>query len=345
MFKTRRRWLTIANFCDDLKLPQEKVTDLIDQMQRYLKAPIEYSDSENAYRYTEGAINGYRLPDFWLTPDEIICLTKLNHSLNNLCEGLLSEEFEQFYGPIQDALRSRKINSHQFNNRVKYFPKSHQQTFDDHFSTVCSALLERRQLSITYQDSRTETSAHTLCPQLLVHRNDSWMLEAWCHMHRSLRSFSIARIEQAEMLKERSREIAQKNLDIYFDNRYGLNQQRPQLLVLKFNADAAYEVASQCWHFEQSGVWQDDSYVLTLPLIDEENLVKKVLQYLPSVEVVAPESFQQHIRQILTQALERHEKSATACNSPSEMSESKIVKAISSNTVAPTGDAQKLKQA
>lgn len=344
LFKTRRRWLTLADFCDDLNLPPEKVSELIDQMQRYLKTPIEYSTTEQAYRYTEGALNCYRLPEFWLTPDEIICLTRLNHSLNSLRDGFLSEESDQFYSPIQDALRSRKINSHQFNNRVKYIPKAHKQTFDNHFSTVCSALLERRQLSIVYQDGREQTSNHTLCPQLLVHRNDAWMLEAWCHMHRNIRSFSIARIDQAEMLKERSREIAQKNIDIYFDNRYGLNQQRPQLLELKFSGDAAFEVASQCWNIEQSGDWSGENYHLILPLIDEDSLIKKVLQYLPDVEVIQPEGFQQRINQILSQALSRHSKSNTSCNPNPETSESGVVKALAPNS-ASAKDEQTLKQA
>ncbi|GAB2191503.1 helix-turn-helix transcriptional regulator [Sessilibacter sp. MAH2] len=307
LFKTRRRWLSASDISSDLKAPESEVSELLAQMQSFLSAPIEFSEQEQGYRYREGAIANYNLPDFWLSASEIVSLSRLHNNFNGLSRGLLSDEVEGFKSPIEQALRVRKINSDQFYARVKYIPNVQARTFDEVFSIICAGVLERRQIAMHYNNSDGSVSHCTVCPQLLVHRENVWILEAWCHMHRGLRSFNLSRVGNAEVLKSRSREIAQKNLDKYFDNLYGVNQQRPQLVELKFSGDAAYEAASQLWHVDQNGFWQDGHYCLHLPLQNEDALIKRLLPLLPNVQVLQPQALKMRLHSTLTQALKRLE--------------------------------------
>lgn len=78
-----------------------------------------------------------------------------------------------------------------------------------HFQAVGSALLRRRRLVIDYQGRGSgETRQREVSPQRLIHYRDNWYLDAWCHLRRALRSFSVDAIRTVRVLDKDAIEIS-----------------------------------------------------------------------------------------------------------------------------------------
>ena len=92
-----------------------------------------------------------------------------------------------------------------------------------HFQTTASATLQRHRLRITYHlRSKDQVTERTVSPQRLTHYRDAWYLDAWDHLRRALRSFSIDRINHAIELDESAEDIPEARLDEHFASAYGI---------------------------------------------------------------------------------------------------------------------------
>ena len=47
-------------------------------------------------------------------------------------------------------------------------------------------------------------------------------MDAWCHLRRGLRSFSVDAIRKLDLLPARARSVAEKTLKDYFETSYGI---------------------------------------------------------------------------------------------------------------------------
>jgi len=303
LFTTRRRRLTLRDLCTDLRIEPATCQALLVLMKEHLDSPIDYCAETGTYSYPDQACGRYKLPLCWLNPAEFIHLVELNDQLNTPLPGLLHEDLAEMSDGVNQALRKRKLSQYQFERRVKFLSDETPYNFPPLFSSICAGLLDRRQLAITVHADDGEVHSLNVCPQLLLHRNRSWQLTAWCHLHRQLRCFDIARIESVSVLASRAREIAPKNVEVFLGNQFGYNQKQPLTLHLRFQGDSAYQVARQCWHPDQKGEWQGEYYLLQLPLIDQDRLLTQVLSHLPNVQVLSPSQFAERLSAVLQQAL------------------------------------------
>ena len=129
-----------------------------------------------------------------------------------------------------------------------------------------------------------------IIPQL-IHYRDNGYLDAYCHTRNDLRSFSVERIHQAQVLKQAARDVPEKELDGHFAAAYGIFAGTPaHTAVLRFTPERARWVAEEHWHPQQKGHFlEDGSYELRLPYADPRELVMDILKYGPDVEVIGPE--------------------------------------------------------
>lgn len=307
LFSTRRRKLSLETISADLKIEPADTTALIEQMRAYLDAPIEQCPENHDYGYCEARGRDYQLPSFWLNPDEFVLTTRLLQLLSETQPGLLHDDLAQLEGPLNRLLRQRKISLYQFERRVQYQSDEPPYCLQPQLCQLVQGLIDRRQLAITYQDPNDGAVCMNICPQMLSYRAGSWKLAAWCHRQHQLRCFDVARIENAEILTDRSREMAAKNIEKFFANQFGYNQQQPLQLQLKFWGDSAYRVAQQCWHPEQQGHWQEGTFYLSLPLIDQDLLIARLLPHLPDVQVLSPQPFVERFNNLLNKATARQQ--------------------------------------
>jgi predicted DNA-binding transcriptional regulator YafY len=178
------------------------------------------------------------------------------------------------------------------------------------FRTVCSAVLERKQLAFDYRARSTgEKTRRTVSPQRITHYRDNWYLDAWDHERDGLRSFSVDRITAARRLDADARDIDEADLDRHLAGSYGIFSGEPKgWATLVFNERAARWVADERWHSQQQGRFLPDGrYELKVPYSSSRELLMDVLHYGADAEVVAPTALREQARSLLALALSSYD--------------------------------------
>ena len=79
-----------------------------------------------------------------------------------------------------------------------------------------------------------------------------------------------------------------------------------QTATLRFFPRVANEIASQRWHPSQTGRWEKQDYLLTIPYSEPTELVLDILRYGPDCVVEGPEALSALVESRLEQALGRY---------------------------------------
>jgi predicted DNA-binding transcriptional regulator YafY len=183
---------------------------------------------------------------------------------------------------------------------------------DEHaFRSVCSAVLERKQLSFEYRARSTdEKTRRTVSPQRITHYRDNWYLDAWDEDREGLRSFAVDRIGAAKMLDTPARDIADPDLDEHLASSYGIFSGAPKnWATILFSPKAARWVADERWHSQQQGRFLSDGrYELKLPYSNSRELLMDVLHYGSDAEIIEPPVLREQARALLSLAISNYER-------------------------------------
>ena len=93
-----------------------------------------------------------------------------------------------------------------------------------------------------------------ISPQQLVHYRDNWYVDAWCHLRRGLRSFSVDAITECELLDLEAKEFDPEMVRESMQSGYGIFGGRVKdWAKITFNAERARWVQNEEWHPDQIG--------------------------------------------------------------------------------------------
>ena len=304
IFLSHRRGLSLTRLAELLECSTKTATRTIERMRDELNAPIEYIHAEHGYRYAGDEQALFELPGLWLSAAELQSMVLLLGMLENLGNSLLARELKAVDQLLTKNLDARGVDAGDLAKRIKVLPLAHSQIDSATFLRVGEALLGRRQLRLTYSDYTGQRSLRTLSPQTLVYYRDNWYLDAWCHRRRALRTFALARMENAELLPESATEIDAPQLAEHFASGYGIFAgNASKKAQLRFLPPVALEISRQRWHPEQEARWQGEDYHLSFPYSDERELLRDILRHLPYVEVLKPASLRKAVQQRLQASL------------------------------------------
>lgn len=234
----------------------------------------------------------YELPGLWFRADEIHALLTMQHLLANLdAGGLLGPHIGPLRERLDKLLGSGAKAGVEAVRRIRVQTVGARRMHLPHFQAVGTALLQRRRLQIDYHArSRNERREREVSPQRLIHYRDNWYLDAWCHVKRGLRSFSVDAIRAALVLDKAAVDVPETELDAVLGAGYGIFAgRRVTWATLRFSAERSRWVAAETWHPKQRGHWEADGrWRLELPYADPRELVMDILRHVPEVEVLRP---------------------------------------------------------
>ena len=282
---------------------------LIHALEHYLGAPIERDEELGGFRYRPDSDgSAFELPGLWFSAQELQALIVFQRLLQSLDPGLLGEHLSPLAGRLDELLQHKRLGLGEVGRRIRLLGMAARPTCD-WFQVAAGGVLQRRRLSLRYHSrSRDETTERTVSPQRLTHYRDNWYLDAWDHLRKGLRSFSVDRIRHAAELDEPAKDIAERELDEHYASAYGIFAGKAnKTAVLRFSPERARWVADERWHPEQAGQFLTDGcYELRIPYRDSRELVMDILRHGAEVEVVAPESLRDEVTRRLAAALENY---------------------------------------
>jgi len=302
-----RKLVSFQALLDELEVSRATLKRDLEYLRSRMKTPIVYDRDANGYRFGGGRGEPARVefPGMWFSAAEAAALLTMQHLLEELQPGLLKRHVEPLKERLKSMLASADHSFREFQRRVRILHLGRRAPQPKFFETVAGALLNRRQLQITYfSRAGNETTARAVSPQRLVCYRESWYLDAWCHLRKDLRSFAVDGIRQAETLARPAKEIADSRLDAVLAASYGIFSGRARAWAkLRFTPARARWVAAEEWHPKQRASFErDGSYVLEFPYGDDRELIGDILRHGAEVEVLAPRALRARCRDQLRAA-------------------------------------------
>ena len=303
----QRKSVSRDAFLEELEVSRATFKRDLEYLRDRLQMPIIYDRELSGYRIDQDAATAhlFELPGLWFSSEEVHALLTMEHLLERLQPGLLGPQLRPLRNVIRKSLESSDFTASEVSRRIRILQVGVRPVESVTFQALSSALLSRRRLLIThYQRARDEKLEREISPQRLVYYRDNWYLDAWCHLRKGLRTFSVDAIPEAKVLTKRAREITDRMLDETLGAGFGIfSGRQTQTAVLRFSPLRARWVSRETWHSEQDGHFElDGAYMLSVPYSDPRELVMDIMKYGADVEVLAPASLRQLVSEQLAAA-------------------------------------------
>ncbi len=307
---TDRRVVSFQGLQEALEVSRATLKRDLAYMRDRLNAPILFDRDVSGYRFDGAAprIGGqYELPGLWFSAAEIHALLTMQHLLANLDPGgILAPHIQPLMARLNALLGTAENTADEIRKRILIVGQGKRRLRLEHFERVGSALLRRKRLHISYYArGKDEVTEREVSPQRLVHYRENWYLDAWCHVRRELRNFSVDSIRRCEVLEKPAREVANRTMQEVLGPGYGIFGGRElQWASLRFSPERARWVATEAWHPQQRGRFEaDGSWVLQLPYGDDRELIMDILKHGPHVEVLEPARLRDRVKEALRAAM------------------------------------------
>ena len=299
-------------FLEELEVSLATFKRDLEYLRDRFSMPIIWDREAGGYRLDEsdpGHVN-YELPGLWFSASELHALMTMEYLLRRLQPGLMGGHVGPLRARIRRLLESGDHSADEVERRIRVLRMGARDVEPAHFQTIATALLSRRRLAINYYKRSTgDTSERVVSPQRLVHYRDNWYLDAWCHLRKGLRTFSVDAIRSAHIREQAAREVADSELDEVLTPGFGIfSGRRVEKAVLRFQPHRARWVSREFWHEDQDGEFElDGSYVLKVPYSDPRELVMDILKFGPDVEVLGPSALRELVAEKTRAAAARYE--------------------------------------
>lgn len=278
----------------------------LEYMRDFMDAPIIYDRAAKGHCYDPSAPT-FELPGLWFNASEIYALLACEQLLEDVQPGLLNPYLDPLRARIRDLLAKSGHQADTVLARIRLQSVGRRRVDSRRFGIVARAVLEGRVLDVAYHGrERDQMTQRRIHPRQLWHYRDNWYLVAWCEQAQDLRTFSLDRIQAAQIGGD-APPADEGALDAYLASSFGIFTGPPTAwAVLRFSPRMARWVADEHWHPQQAGQWLGDCYELHIPYSDPRELMMDILKYGPEVEVLAPETLRQAVAERLRATLERY---------------------------------------
>lgn len=258
---------------------------------RQLRRDIEYikdrilspllldSDISISYKRVEGKT-------FYMMSGDIKDLEELR------VKSLMSDAFAHSASdPVRDLLDGKRGPYSQY---IKYLSAASELPDYSLFSSLLKVIEQKRRIKLTYRRIGKEPFTTILEPLELINYSSLWYLRAFNTKLESLRTYSLSRIINTEVLDEKITFDDYDSLKREDESSYGIfsSSSEPLIYTIRFKGYSAFMVSNQLWHRDQVGHFiDDDVYELSLPAVSATELIAKTLSFGEEAWPVSPESF------------------------------------------------------
>ena len=273
-----------------------------------LGTPVIFDRDQGGYRL-EKTDDKSELPGLWFTQDEILALLTIQGMIEQLEPSLLGPKLKPLQARLNAMLESKGLDPSVMTQRLRVVHAGKRKMPLEAFEVLAQATLQRKQVRLHHhQRERNEHLERIISPQQLVHYRENWYVDAWCHLRKGLRCFSIDAIEQAELLNEPAKELDLEVMREQLGKTYGIFGGAPtDWAELRFKPHRAHWVQNESWHPEQiSTVHPDGSYTLKIPYSDPRELISDILKFGADVQVMGPTTLVEQVKTALRQSLNQY---------------------------------------
>jgi predicted DNA-binding transcriptional regulator YafY len=303
---SRKYPVPLPDILDDLECSRATFHRLRRFMVDRLEAPLVRDKKYGGYTYAHQEGKRYELPGVWFTTDELEALSCFEHLLISLHANILGPVIAPARAQLDKFLKAQLISRKNWLNRIKIIPIASRSTDAAILHCIADGVLHAKKVTITYRSlTSEEKSTRTISPQTLLRYRDNWYVDAWCHLREDLRTFSVNRILDATLHKEKSKQLTAEALEQHFSDAYGIFSGKAEHVAeILFTGYAAKIVSQEQWHPRQQGsVGADGSFLMKIPFHETRELVMDIMRWGDMAHVVEPQLLRDKVKECLEKTL------------------------------------------
>lgn len=176
----------------------------------------------------------------------------------------------------------------------------------EHFTPLFNAIRKRITVEIQYQSFKMdEPQTLIVHPYYLKQYNNRWFLFCSTGEYTTISNYPLDRILSVKEANIPYRNTT-VNFEEFFEDMIGVSKktgQEPEIVLLRFPKEQYKYVATKPWHGSQKVLEKNDDYVIIqLDVIHNYELEQKILSFGDYVEVIAPKSLRDKIKERLGNA-------------------------------------------
>lgn len=303
------RTVSLERMLSELGISRATFKRDLEYLRDRFHAPIVWDSDLRGYRFESNEKqSGFALPGFWLSAAEIRALLAMEHLIESLEPGFLSESLKPLKQRLEHLLSDPETPS-DMKKRVRLLHMATRPVSPPHFAAVAAAVFGRKRLRLDYHvRERAERTIRDVSPQRLTYYRDNWYLDGWCHWRKAIRNFALDAMKSVTPLDEPAIEVKEAEINRLLASGYGIfGGEAKHWAKLRFTAIRARWVSQERWHPKQKSRVDDEGrYVLEVPYYDSRELVMDILRHAGEVEVLAPASLREKFVDRLKAATKQH---------------------------------------
>ncbi len=267
------------------------------------------SDREADGRVLYRFITGFKkIPPITFTLGELMTLYLCRGQLDFLAGTPFQDDLTTIFGKIRSSLPPRSVAHLE---RIAEAAAPRFQGLRDYRSKreplekLREALLFQYRCRLHYAPPHREAEEYLFDPFTLLFFNNSLYLGGFAHNRGALRLFLIDRVQQVDLLPERFEVPADYRTRDLTGSAFGLIDEAPQEVCVRFGAPIAHLIRERTWHPTQAiEEHPDGALTLSFTAGGEREILAWLYSYLPHVQVLAPEKLAGTFRRGLEEALD-----------------------------------------
>lgn len=180
----------------------------------------------------------------------------------------------------------------------------------DNFTPLFDAIRKKTTVEIQYKSFKMdEPQTLIVHPYYLKQYNNRWFLFCSTGDYTTISNYPLDRILSVKLANIPYRETS-VNFDEFFDDMIGVSKktgQQPEIVLLKFPKSQYKYVSTKPWHGSQKVLEDNDDYVIIqLDVILNYELEQQILSFGDYVEVIAPKTLRDKIKERLQKASSKY---------------------------------------
>jgi len=288
--------VTVKSLVNDLGMKERTVLRYIRSLKE-ANFQILYDREKNGYCFSEG---------FTLRKPSISLEETLTLALAKKVLGTYGSEIGQTLGKIEEKVFDRQSN---LPDKIVASAPALPEKISSYLGTILQAIMDYRRIEIRYASLyEDELTTRVIEPCYIFFEDGFFNVRAYCQLRKGYRTFAVDRI------------ALMRPLDDHFVP-HGLSPQEemsgafgafvdgdPVEVVLRFDKDIEARVLRKKWHASQKKkALPDGRLEFTFVVNGLDGILQWIYQWIPHVEVVAPEELKARLVGGAVRVLEKHQ--------------------------------------
>ncbi|OHB59125.1 MAG: hypothetical protein A2Y12_12915 [Planctomycetes bacterium GWF2_42_9] len=192
---------------------------------------------------------------------------------------------------------------------IKANPQERMDLLDSKFSQFLEAILQKKILSILYVDPENKEVRTNFYPYHLMYNDYAWHVLGKSEIDKNICTFKLNHIREFEFIDKCFIEDDSFNMSDFIGRAWSMRPEGKLYDVkLRFQPDVIPNVANVQWHSSQQTFFEEDGSMIMEFRVDGLDEIKWwILSYGDKVQVIAPESLRQRIKEIAQNMIQQNE--------------------------------------